>query len=121
MIPTLIEAKRKLLTAETRCELHSILIEECNEKLVEFPVELSYPFYRKHRGIGQSELYLRKTVADMLLSVNENAKTLGYSVILYDGYRDNEVQDNLFLFYLAQYTAPRMGLGRLFEDALTVP
>lgn len=115
----LVELRDQFMAAERRCELHEILIEECGEKLAIFPRELSSPYYARHFGVGRPELFLRMTVAEMVLAANQAAEGHGYQVVLYDGYRDNILQQDLFDMYLALYTAPRMGYGKYFQNVNT--
>ncbi len=111
----LARAAETTLAAEKRCELSDIVIKESGEPMVEVPTTLFHPYYLTEIGMGPKIAHLRRTVLGMLVDADQQAQAEGYSIRLYDGYRDNKLQDVLFWYYLARYTAPRLGFGEQFK------
>lgn len=108
-----------IMDAENACKLEEVEIRECGEPLVLVPAEMSHPWYHREMGLGSDQLYVRASVMDCLRAASEWAGFRGYSIKVLDGYRSNDLQQELFRHYMLKFVIPRIGLGHTFRNAAT--
>jgi len=60
----------------------------------------NWPYHRAVRG-ARKDVWLRATVAEMLLSVNRRLAPFGTEIVVLDGYRTMECQRGMWEFFLA--------------------
>ena len=65
--------------------------------------------------VDDRRVFLRKTVFQMFLIAHAAVKNFGLNLIVYDGWRSVELQENLFWYYLKLFTAPKFGLEDIFS------
>lgn len=95
-------------------------IEESYEQLVEINPDFTFPYYSKEmRLTSDSRVFLRKNVALNFFKAREIVGRYGYELVIYDGWRSLEVQENLFWFYLKDFTAKKFGRENDFLEART--
>lgn len=107
------------MDAETDCKLEDVEIRECAEPLVLVSAEMSYPWYYHKMSLGSNQIYVRASVFDGVRAANEWAGSLGYSIKVLDGYRSNELQQQLFTYYMIKFVVPRMNMERVFGNVAT--
>lgn len=89
-------------------------------KLVLVPEEFSNPFYFKEMGLAEnSRQFLRSVVLDMFFEANARANAMGFSLIVFDGWRSVKLQEDLFWHYMKVYTVPNFSLSASFKHATT--
>lgn len=95
-------------------------IKENNEPLVLVPREFSYPFYAKNMKLVKDDrLYLREKVLSMAFRARDIVRLSGFDLKIYDGWRSVSLQENLFWFYLREFTVEKFGLFQTFQYAKT--
>lgn len=83
-------------------------IRENGEPLVQVPAEYCYPYYvREMRLITDDRVFLRREVLNRYLRAQRTLRAHGFDLVVYDGWRSVELQENLFWFYLREFTAAR--------------
>lgn len=108
----------KTLLLYRNANWRSIPIRECNEPLVLVPPELCHPYYsRSMRIVEDDRIFLRAGVLDRFLQARKILSRLGYDLIVYDGWRSIELQENLFWFYLQKFTIKHFDLEKAFAPA----
>ncbi len=106
--------------AYSRGSWRGLPIQECGEPLVLVPSDFTHPYYSVDMGLTDDRrVFLRKTVFQMFLTAHEIVKRTGLSLVIYDGWRSVELQENLFWYYLKLFTAPRFGLEDIFSRTKT--
>lgn len=100
----------------------NVPILENNEPLEKVPWAISVPYYsRVMQLVDCEDLYLRKTVLSRLIRARGKLLCFGYDLRVYDGWRSTELQENLFWFYLKQFTLNSFPQTQiLFENAREV-
>lgn len=92
-------------------------IQDNGEKLVKVPKEISLPYYHQEMNlIPDPTLYLREGVLDRVLKAHNDLIWLGLEIMVYDGWRSVELQENLFWFYMKAFTAERFHLKDAFHN-----
>jgi zinc D-Ala-D-Ala dipeptidase len=92
-----------------------ILITENNDRLVEVPREIAFPYYaREMQLVKHDVLYLRSEVLERVLWARTILEPQGFDLKIYDGWRSIELQENLFWYYMRAFTAAKFGQGDEF-------
>lgn len=95
-------------------------IRECGEPLVLVPREFNRPFYVHEAHLASDErVFLREKLFVMFLHARGILLQDGLELKIYDGWRSIELQENLFWFYLKQFTVKKFGLLDHFGKANT--
>jgi len=98
----------------------NIPIKECGEPLVEIPTEMCVPYYSEVMRLTEDRsLWLRKGAFDQLNIAKEILKRQGYDLMVYDGWRPVSLQENLFWYYMREFTAERFGKKDVFAELKT--
>lgn len=85
-----------------------IPIKENGEPLVAVPEELSNAFYTLDMRIASDPIILlRRSVFERFLRARYILSGFGYDLIVYDGWRSMELQENLFWFYMKEFLIPK--------------
>lgn len=91
-----------------RRDWKEIEINECGQKLVPVPKELSYPFYFNVMKLSEDNIiYLREEVLEKVLVAREALNRIGLDIMVYDGWRSMQLQENLFWYYMNLFTFKR--------------
>lgn len=97
-----------------------IPIKENGEPLIQIPKEIAFPFYAKTMKIVTDErMYLREEVLKRVLIARSWLQNYGFDLIVYDGWRSVELQENLFWYYMRMYTSNRFGQKEQFDKLHT--
>lgn len=89
-----------------------IPIKENNQKLVEVPKDITFPFYaRVMRLVTDQRMYLREGVLEKVTWLQNR----GFDLKVYDGWRSVELQRNLFWYYMRAFTANKFGQKEQFD------
>jgi D-alanyl-D-alanine dipeptidase len=93
-------------------------IKENGEPLIQIPKEISFPFYsRKMKIVTDERMYLREGVLERIFFARSLLqKKYGLDLVVYDGWRSIELQENLFWYYMKMYTANKFGQKESFEE-----
>jgi D-alanyl-D-alanine dipeptidase len=95
-------------------------IQENNEPLILVPQEICYPFYAKSMNLVEDDrLFLRERVLSMAFHARNIVQTEGFDLKVYDGWRSVSLQENLFWFYLKEFTVGKFDLQQNFQCAKT--
>lgn len=101
----------RLGTSDASCsrrgDWREVPIEENGESLVRVPTEIAYPYYAKIMGLGKEEIYLRKGLMERIFDVRTSLRPYGFDLVVYDGWRSVELQENLFWYYMSEFTAKK--------------
>lgn len=90
---------------------------DCGERLVQVPIEDCHPYYaREMKLIPDERVFLREGVLARFQCAQREARTQGYDLKVYDGWRSIELQENLFWFYLREFTAAKFELSQRFAS-----
>lgn len=93
-----------------------IPIKDNGQKLVQVPEEMAFPFYaRVMKLVVDERMYLREGVLDRVIRVRERLSRFGLDLVVYDGWRSVELQENLFWFYMRAFTAGKFNQKEQFE------
>jgi D-alanyl-D-alanine dipeptidase len=63
---------------------------------------------------GDHRVFLRVAVYQKYLKARKLVADAGYELVVYDGWRSVELQENLFWYYLREFTSDRYGLASEF-------
>jgi D-alanyl-D-alanine dipeptidase len=97
-----------------------IPIEENRQPLIEVSSDMSFPYYAKEMHLVKDErVFLREEVLDRYLQARKILRAQGYDLLVYDGWRSVELQENLFWFYMKAFTAARFAQKDQFESLET--
>lgn len=108
-------ARWRTLRAYKEGDWRKIPIMENNQPLIEVPSEISFPFYcRVLKVIKDERLFLRGEALEKVLRAREFLKSFGFDLMIYDGWRSLELQENLFWYYMKLFTVEKFGLGKQF-------
>ena len=100
----------KTVRAYASGDWRKIPIRDNGELLVEVPPECCYPYYaRQMHLVSDERVFLRQDVCDRYLRARDNLRRKGFDLIVYDGWRSIELQENLFWYYMREFTAARFG------------
>lgn len=81
---------------------------------------MSYPFYQREMNLTQdSRIFLRKTAFEKFEIARKLALKQDFELIVYDGWRSVEVQENLFWHYLKEFTVNTFNLESKFQKAIS--
>jgi len=95
-------------------------IQECDEPLVQVPAEFCHSFYALEMKLtDDARIFLRRSVLKMFLTANATMSRSGLSLVVYDGWRSIQLQENLFWYYLKLFTAAKFSLEAHFAQAIT--
>lgn len=95
-------------------------IEENGEPLILVPSEICYPFYAKSMKLVEDErLFLREKVLSMTLHARNVLLAEGFDLRVYDAWRSVQLQENLFWFYLKEFTVGKFNLSETFQHVST--
>jgi D-alanyl-D-alanine dipeptidase len=95
-----------------------IPIKENGQSLVKVPGEISFPFYSRIMKIVKDEgLYLREEVLDKVFNARKLLQSQGFEMMVYDGWRSIELQENLFWYYMSAFTVDKFGLRDNFNQS----
>ena len=93
-----------------------IPIQDNHQSLVRVPKEVSFPYYaREMHLVGDERIFLREEVFDRFMRARRLLQAQGYDLLVYDGWRSVELQENLFWFYMRAFTAARFNQKEQFE------
>jgi D-alanyl-D-alanine dipeptidase len=93
-------------------------IKESNESLVVVPAEMCHSFYCLEMKLTDDPvIFLRKSTLDMYLDARRIVLSLGYDILVYDGWRSLVLQENLFWYYLKKFTVARFNVQEKFANA----
>ena len=105
------------LSAYKTGDWRKLQIKECGEPLLALPPDITYPYYSKEMKLtNDHSVYLREHVLERLLVARERLVSIGYDIKVYDGWRSIEVQENLFWYYMKEFTAAKFGMKDDFAD-----
>ncbi|MEO5927808.1 MAG: M15 family metallopeptidase [Patescibacteria group bacterium] len=97
-------------------------IQECGEHLVQVPKELTHPYYAiEMKLIEDTHVFLREGVLDAFLRARDDLLHQGLDLVVYDGWRSVELQENLFWHYMKEFTVKKFNLADEFVDTATYP
>jgi len=93
-----------------------IPIRDNGQELVPVPEEMAFPFYaRVMKLVADEHMYLRSEVLERVIGVRERLRSFGLDLVVYDGWRSIELQENLFWFYMRAFTARKFNQKEQFE------
>lgn len=107
----LLQATRfKTLRAYRNGDWRKIPIKESGQSLVQVPKEMTFPFYHSVLKItDDSRIFLREEVLDRVILAQKHLQAKGLGLLVYDGWRSVELQENLFWYYMIKFTAKKFG------------
>ena len=101
-------ARFKTIRAYKSGDWRKILIRENNDPLVEVPAKYCYPYYMREMHLTTDKrIFLRQEVLNRFVQARETLRSKGFDLIVYDGWRSVELQENLFWHYMREFTAAR--------------
>jgi D-alanyl-D-alanine dipeptidase len=104
------------LSAYRSGDWRTIPIQDNGQKLVQIPEDMAFPFYaRVMKLVTDERMFLREEVLEKVFSARERINKLGLDLMVYDGWRSVELQENLFWFYMRAFTAARFNKKEEFE------
>lgn len=114
----LVEVARCTQKAYATGKWRDLPIHENHEPLVQVPVEYCHSFYALEMGLtDDTRIFLRKSVFEMFLLADTLVKKQDYGLIVYDGWRPVELQENLFWYYMKKFTVVKLHLEEQFTYA----
>lgn len=112
----------RTLRAYRRGVWRRIAIRDNGEPLVEVPKEMTYPYYvEEMKLLNDGRVFLRAGVYRNYLKARALVAIAGYELVVYDGWRSVELQENLFWYYLKEFTARKFDLDAHFADCKSSP
>lgn len=110
-----LKLRTKTMAGYQNKDWRTLPIKECGEPLVLASQELCHPYYSKEMGITSEErIFLRQTTLNMFYVAKEICNSLGYDLKIYDGWRSMQLQENLFWFYMKEFTAKKFNSQNVF-------
>lgn len=98
----------RTVRAYAQGDWRQIPIRENGERLVEIPGEYCYPYYaRVMRLVSDERIFLREAVLQRYMRARHLLAVQGFDLVVYDGWRSVELQENLFWYYMREFTAGR--------------
>ncbi len=89
---------------------------ECGEKLVQVPMQDCHPYYAREMKLSSDErVFLREGTLERFRRAQNKVRVQGYDLKVYDGWRSVQLQENLFWFYLREFTAAKFGMSQHFK------
>lgn len=110
-------ARFRTLYAYRHGDWRELPISENHEPLVQVPPVQCYPYYAKEMKLVSDErIFLRAEVLQRFMHAHALLKSRGYDLMVYDGWRSLRLQENLFWFYLREFTAAKFNLKEQFAS-----
>jgi len=104
------------LSAYRSGDWRTIPIKEDGQKLVQIPKDMTFPFYARVMNLVTDErMFLREEVLEKVLLARQRIREIGLDLVVYDGWRSVELQENLFWFYMRAFTAAKFNKKDQFE------
>lgn len=95
-----------------------VSIIENHEPLVEVPSEMCYPYYcRFMHLVDDDRVWLRRGVFERFLKASRALRKQGLELVVYDGWRSLQLQENLFWYYMREFTANKFGRKEELQEA----
>lgn len=111
-------ARVRTLLAYRGKSWRNLPIKETGEPLVTVPEKMCHSFYCLEMELIDSPvIFLRRTTLDMYLEARKIMLSLGYDILVYDGWRSLVLQENLFWYYFKQFTVARFNMQERFVGA----
>lgn len=111
-------ARIRTLAAYKGKSWRNLPINESGEPLVAVPEEMCHSFYcLEMRLIDSPVIFLRRATMNMYLEARKIMLSLGYDILVYDGWRSLTLQENLFWHYFKQFTVARFNMQESFVSA----
>ncbi len=113
---TVVQISRvRTLYAYRHGDWRKLPIVENHEPLVQVPPEQCYPYYaREMKLVTDERIFLRAEALRRFRHAHAFLKRQGYDLMVYDGWRSLQLQENLFWFYLREFTAAKFNLKEQF-------
>ena len=112
------QVRIKTLLAYRGKSWRNLPIRECGEKLVMVSTEMCYPFYHQEMKISDgNRILLREGVMEKYLLAREILQRRDLDLLVYDGWRSIQLQENLFWYYLKLFMVSRFNLQESFIEA----
>lgn len=110
----------KTLSAYKRKDWRKEKIAECGEKLSEVPGSMCFPYYADVMKLTEDRrIFLRESVAQAIYDADYRLQKQGLNLVVYDGWRSLDVQENLFWYYLKTFTVRSTQFELLFDEVKT--
>jgi len=94
-----------------------IPIKENGQSLVQVPEAMVFPYYaRVMKLVPDERIYLREEAFEKVLRAQSWLQARGFDLMVYDGWRSVELQENLFWYYMRAFTANKFDQKEQFDQ-----